>query len=193
MQKYRRVTSGSILYFWCTPGQQSEPNTVSKPTESQVHLLRGSSDSRQTWSNLTLLLWAESSNHPSLLKVLQFCTKESLTMKKKIRSVTALQQDAWKRLCLAGIWRIFFANASELKWYWCYVLEDTPLTKIAFSSPGDWEVFTEVSPQKLHTCLCHEVSAVPVDSQHHTHDLHVSSKQHCQLGSLWSLYLNFLL
>lgn len=56
MRKYRRVTSGSILYFCCTPAQWSEPNTVSKPTESQVHLLCGSSDSRQTWSNLTLLL-----------------------------------------------------------------------------------------------------------------------------------------
>lgn len=63
----------------------------------------------------------------------------------------------------------------------------------ALSSLDEWEAFTEVPPEKWSTCLGHDASAVPLDGQHHMHDLHVSSKQHCQQGSCWPLHLSFLL
>lgn len=65
--------------------------------------------------------------------------------------------------------------------------------KTTSPSLDDWEAFMEVPPEIWSTCLGHDASAVPLDGQHHMHDLRVSSKPHCQQGSYWPLHLSFLL
>lgn len=128
---------------------------------------------------------------PQLLRVLQFCKKDS-QWRRKCDLLWQYNRMPEKDFALPTLEEFFLCQCFKMEVVFMLSFTDSSVTEAAFASPDDWQVFTEVSPQKLHTCLCHEVSAVPLDGQHHMPDLHVTSKQHCQQGSFWSLHLTFL-